>query len=103
MLNPFLLNGSKSEQGMLQDLINESLRMYGIDVYYLPRQFVNEKSIIKEVVESEFNTAFPIEAYVESYDGYSGQGTILSKFGIQELDDLTLTISKERYENYIQN
>jgi len=103
MLNPFLLNGSKSEQGMLQDLINESLRMYGIDVFYLPRQFVNEKTVIKEVVESEFNTAFPIEAYVESYDGYSGQGTILSKFGIQELDDLTLTISKERYENYIQN
>lgn len=87
----------------MQDLINESLRMYGIDVYYLPRQFINEKTIIKEVVESEFNAAFPIEAYVESYDGYSGQGTILSKFGIQELDDLTLTISKERYENYIQN
>jgi hypothetical protein len=103
MLNPFLLNGSKSEQGLMQDLINESLRMYGIDVYYLPRQFVNEKTVIKEVVESEFNAAFPIEAYVESYDGYSGQGTILSKFGVQELDDLTLTISKERYENYIQN
>ena len=103
MLNPFLLNGSKSEQGLMQDLINESLRMYGIDVYYLPRQFITEKTVIKEVVESEFNSAFAIEAYVESYDGYSGQGTILSKFGIQELDDLTLTISKERYENYIQN
>lgn len=103
MLNPFLLNGSKSEQGLMQDLINESLRMYGIDIYYLPRQFVTEKTVIKEVIESEFNSAFAIEAYVESYDGYSGQGTILSKFGIQELDDLTLTISKERYENYIQN
>jgi hypothetical protein len=103
MLNPFLLNGSKSEQGLMQDLINESLRMYGIDVYYLPRTFITEKTVIKEVVESEFNSAFPIEAYIESYDGYSGQGTILSKFGIQELDDLTLTISKERYENYIKN
>ena len=101
MLNPFFLNGSKNEQGLMQDLINESIRMYGIDVYYLPRQYVTEKTIIKEVIESEFNFAYPIEAYVSSYDGYGGQGTILSKFGIQELDDLNLIISQERFHNYI--
>jgi hypothetical protein len=64
---------------------------------------MTEKTIIKEVVESEFNFAYPIEAYVNSYDGYNGQGTILSKFGIQELDDLSLIISKERYEVYISS
>lgn len=101
MLNPFFLNGTKSEQNLLQDLINESLRMYGVDVYYIPRQYVSEKTIIKEVVKSKFNNAYPIEAYVNTFDGYGGQGTILSKFGIQELDDLILTISRERYENYI--
>ena len=101
MLNPFFLNGSKNEQGLMQDLINESIRMYGIDVFYLPRQYVTEKTIIKEVIESEFNFAYPIEAYVSSYDGYGGQGTILSKFGIQELDDLNLIISQERFHNYI--
>jgi hypothetical protein len=101
MLNPFFLNGSKNEQGLMQDLINESIRMYGIDVFYLPRQYVSEKTIIKEVIESEFNFAYPIEAYVSSYDGYGGQGTILSKFGIQELDDLNLIISQERFHNYI--
>lgn len=85
----------------MQDLINESIRMYGIDVFYLPRQYVSEKTIIKEVIESEFNFAYPIEAYVSSYDGYGGQGTILSKFGIQELDDLNLIISQERFHNYI--
>lgn len=85
----------------MQDLINESIKMYGIDVHYLPRQYVTEKTVIKEVIESEFNFAYPIEAYVESYDGYGGQGTILSKFGIQELDDLTLIISQERFHNYI--
>jgi len=103
MLNPFFLNGSKSEQGLLQDLINESLRMYGVDVYYLPRQYVTKKPIIKEVIESEFNFAYPIEAYVDSYEGYGGQGTILSKFGIQELDDLTIIISRERWETYISS
>ena len=101
MLNPFFLQGSKGEQGLIQDLINEHLKIYGVDVYYLPRQYITEKTVIKEVIESEFNNAYPIEAYVDSYDGYSGQGTILSKFGIQELDDLTLIISRERFENYI--
>lgn len=101
MLNPFFLNGSKSEQGLIQDLINESIRMYGIDVYYIPRHYIKTNTIIEEVVQSEFNNAYPIEAYVETYDGYDGAGTLLSKFGIQEMDDLVITISKERFENYI--
>jgi hypothetical protein len=101
MLNPFFLNGTKTEQSLIQDLVNEQLRMYGVDVYYLPRQYVTEKTIIKEVIESKFEIAYPIEAYVDSYDGYGGQGTILSKFGIQEIDDLTLIISKERFQTYI--
>jgi hypothetical protein len=101
MLNPFFLQGSKTEQGLVQDLVNESIQIHGIDVFYIPRQYVTEKTIIKEVIESEFNNAYPIEAYINSYDGYEGQGTILSKFGIQELDDLSLIISKERFEIYI--
>ncbi len=101
MLNPFFLQGSKTEQGLIQSLINESIQIHGIDVYYIPRQYVNEKTIIKEVIESEFNNAYPIEAYLNSYEGYDGQGTILSKFGIQELDDVSLIISRERFELYI--
>ena len=101
MLNPFFLQGSKTEQGLVQDLINEQLRMYGVDVYYLPRQYITEKTVIREVIESEFNNAYSIEAYVETYDGYSDNPTILSKFGIQALNEITLTISRERFKNYI--
>jgi hypothetical protein len=101
MLNPFFLQGSSSEQGLIQDLINEQLRMYGVDVYYLPRKYVTERTVIKEVIESKFDNAYPIEAYVDTYDGYEGQGTILSKFGVQPLNDLNLIISKERFETYI--
>jgi hypothetical protein len=101
MLNAFFLQGSRGEQGLLQNLVNESLRMYGIDVYYLPRRYITKKKVIREVIESEFNFAFPIEAYVETFDGYEGAGTLLTKFGIQPYNDLTITISKERYENYI--
>ena len=102
MLNPFFLQGSKSEQGLIQDLINEQLKMYGVEVHYLPRQYITEKTIIKEVIESQFSSALPIEAYIDTYEGYGGQGTILSKFGVQEIDDLTLIISRERWESYIQ-
>lgn len=101
MLNPFFLQGSNSEQSLIQSLVNEQLRMYGVEVYYLPRKYVTERKVIKEVIESKFDNAYPIEAYVDTYDGYEGQGTILSKFGVQPLNDLNLIISKERFESYI--
>jgi len=101
MLNPFFLQGSKTEQSLIQDLVNEQLRMYGVETYYVPRQYITKKTVIKEVIQSKFEHAYPLEAYVNTYEGYEGQGTILSKFGVQPLNDLTLTISKERYETYI--
>jgi hypothetical protein len=55
MLNPFFLQGSKSEQGLIQDLINEQLRMYGVEVHYLPRKYITEKTIMREVIESSFD------------------------------------------------
>jgi hypothetical protein len=75
--------------------------MYGVEVYYLPRKYITEKTIIKEVIESAFDNAYPIEAYVENFDGYGDNTTILSKFGIQALNELTIIISKERFEAYI--
>ena len=101
MLNPYFLNGSKNEQNLIQSLVNEQLKMYGVEVYYLPRQYATEKTIIKEVIESKFEHAYPLEAYVDSYEGFGGQGTLLSKFGIQEKDDLTLVVSRERFSDYI--
>lgn len=101
MLNPFFQQGSQTEQSLIQDLINEQLRMYGVEVHYIPRQYATTNTIIREVIESKFDNAYPIEAYLNTYEGYEGQGTILSKFGVQPLDDLTLTISRERFETYI--
>ena len=102
MLNPFFQQGSRSEQSLVQSIINESIRMHGVEIYYIPRQYITKKTIIREVIESKFQHSYPIEAYIDTYDGYGNQGTIMSKFGIQELDDLILIVSKERYESYIQ-
>ena len=101
MLNPFFQQGARTEQNLLQDLINEQLKMYGVEVHYLPRKYITENSIIREVVQSAFDDAYPIEAYVESFDGYGDNPTLLSKFGIQATNEITLIISKERYETYI--
>jgi hypothetical protein len=101
MLNPYFLQGSSQEQNLVQSLINEQLRMYGVDVHYLPRKYVNEKTIIREVSQSKFDDAYPIEAYVDSFDGYGDNPTLLSKFGIQATNEITLIISKERFESYI--
>ncbi len=75
--------------------------MYGIDVYYIPRNFIREATIMREVTSSAFRSYFIIESYLNNFDGYGGQGDIMSKFGIQVKDELTLTISRERYEDYI--
>lgn len=101
MLNPFFLQGSKTEQGLLQDLINETIQIHGVDVYYLPRQYLTKRTVVREVIESRFSAALPIEAYIDTYEGYEGAGVLLSKFGIQPNTDLNLIISKERYETYI--
>ena len=66
-----------------------------------PESLPTTNTILREVIQSKFTNAFPIEMYVDSYEGYGGQGTILSKFGIQNMDELTLVMSRERYENYI--
>lgn len=101
VLNPFFTQGTSAEQNLVQDLINEQLRTYGVEIFYIPRKFVTEKSIIREVVQSKFDMALPLEAYVDNYDQYSGAGNLLSKFGIESRDEVRLVISRERYENYI--
>ena len=100
-LNPFFIQGTSGEQSLVQDLINEQLRMYGVEVFYLPRQYAKTDTVIKEVISSDFNYSYPIEAYVENFDGYNDNSVMLSKFGIQAENELTVTISKERFENYI--
>lgn len=100
-LNPFFLHGSQGEQRLLQELINEQLRMYGIEVIYIPRKFVRKETILKEISSSKFDDNYAIEAYINNYDGYTGQGDILSKFGVSLRDELSLTISRERFEDFI--
>ena len=100
-LNPHFLQGSRGERRLIQSLVNEHLKIYGIEVTFIPRKFVNQSTIIEEVTASKFDDNFLIEAYVENYDGYAGAGDVLTKFGMSLRDEVTLVISKERFEEFI--
>ena len=100
-LNPFFLQGTSSEQRLVQNLVNEHLRFHGVEVTYIPRKYVNRKTILEEVQTSKFDDNYAIEAYVNNFDGYSGAGDVLTKFGVSVRDELILTISKERFEEFI--
>lgn len=100
-LNPFFLQGSPNEQRLVQELINEQLKIYGVEVIYIPRKFVRKETILKEISSSKFDDNYAIEAYINNYDGYTGQGDLLSKFGVSLKDEVSLIISRERFEDFI--
>ena len=100
-LNPFFLQGSQSEQNLVQSLINEQLKIYGVEVTYIPRKIVNRSTVFEELERSKFDDNFLLEAYVDTWDGYGGQGDIMTKFGMTLKDELTVSISRERFEDFI--
>jgi len=100
-LNPFFLQGSTNEQFLIQDLINEQLKIYGVEIYYLPRKIFKSDDIIREIQSSKFDDSFLIEAYLNNYDGYAPDSDIMTKFGLRLKNEINLTISRERYEEFI--
>ena len=100
-LNPFFLQGSSNEQFLVQDIINEQLKIYGVDVYYLPRKIFKTDNIIREIQSSKFDDVFTIEAYINNYEGYAPDSDIMTKFGLRLKNEISLTISRERYEEFI--
>ena len=102
-LNPFFRQEVASEQRLVQDLVNEHLRMYGQEVYYMPRKYIGTDSIMKENVLARFDDAYSIEAYIANVDGFQGSGDLMTKFGIRVTDEATFVISRERFEDYLAN
>ena len=100
-LNPFFLQGSASEQRLVQDLINEQLKIYGVDIFYMPRKFIGTDDVMKENIVARFDDSYALEAYVQNYEGFAGSGDLMTKFGVKTTDELTLVISRERYEDFV--
>ncbi len=101
--NVYFSNGTNSEQRLYEDLIIESLKIYGHDVYYLPREIVKKDEVWNEDVLSKFDENYLIEMYLSNFEGFEGDGTLLSKFGVRISDEATFIISKRRWEDLLSS
>ena len=101
--NVYFDTGTTSEQRLYEDLIIEQLKIYGQDVYYLPRKLANKDTIFGEDPASSFDDSYIIEMYVDNSDGYMGEQEIIKKFGLELRDDIRFTLSKSRWETLIKN
>ena len=98
-INPYFKKNysSQSEQDLYDDLMEESIKIHGIDVQYLPREIQKIDSLFKDVEVSQFTATHEIEMYIDSYEGFAGEGDFLSKFGVEIRDTLELTVMVNRF------
>ena len=110
MRNLYFSDQVRSEQNLYENIIIESLKIYGQDVYYLPRTLVNENRIFGDDVPSQFNSSYKIEMYIENIEGFDGEGDLFSRFGVEIRDEATFVVARKRwattvgkYQNEITN
>jgi hypothetical protein len=93
--------GRSSEQLLMEDIIIECLRIYGLDTYYLPRHKVNEDAILGEDTLNDFNHAYPLEMYMQNVTGFEGDGDLMSKFGVEIRDTATFIVARRRWDEVV--
>ena len=91
-------SGTTNEQRLVEDLVIESLKIYGHDVYYLPRQTGGLDGILGEDALSYFDQAYPLEMYLENVQGFEGEGELFTKFGFEFRSSATFVVAKRRWE-----
>ena len=101
--NAFFNQAVKSEQLLYEDIVIESLKMYGQDVYYLPRELVNEDTIFGDDAVSKFPKTYKIEMYIENVEGFDGEGDLFTKFGVEIRDAATFVVARRRWNQLVTN
>ncbi|QOI66660.1 neck protein [Erwinia phage FBB1] len=100
ILNPFVnFNKYENVQSLADVLVAESIQMRGIELYYIPREFVNPDLLFGEDLQSKFTKAWKFAAYFNSFEGYEGSNTFFSKFGMQVNDEVTFTINPTLFKH----
>ena len=99
--NVYFNHAVQTEQHLYEDLVVESLRFYGHECFYLPREVVEEDSILGEDIQSIYGDAYSVEMYIENTEGFEGEGDLFSKFGVQVRDQATFVLSLRSWERFI--
>ncbi len=92
----------RSEINLYEELVIEALKIYGQDVYYLPRELVNEDVLLGEDPVSRFSKSYKIEMYIENEQGFDGEGDLFTRFGVEIRDEATFVVSKTRWTNIVE-
>ena len=95
--NVYFNDKVRSEQNLYEDIVIESLKIYGQEVYYLPRDIVQEDRIFGDDIPSRFNSSHKIEMYIENIEGFDGEGDLFTRFGVEIRDEATFVVSRRRW------
>lgn len=102
MRNFYFAEQNRSEQNLYEDIVIESLKIYGEDVYYLPRDLVGEDRIFGDEIPAKFNSSHKIEMYIENTEGFDGEGDLFTRFGVEIRDEATFVVSRRRWTQQVQ-
>jgi hypothetical protein len=100
-VNVYFSQGTTGEQYLIEDLIIESLKIYGQEMMYIPRTLISKDEILGEDRLSQFNSSFPIEMYFENVDSFAGQGAFIQKFGLMMEQSATLVVARRRWDQLV--
>jgi len=92
---------NSNEQNLIEELIIESIKMYGLDVSYVPRTIVSYSEQFREQEVSVYNEALPVEAYIKNVDGFEGEGEFLTSFGVQIREQITFSIAYRSFASEV--
>ena len=101
--NKYFNYGNRPQQNLYESLVIESIKMYGQDVYYLPREITNKDKLFLDDIPSTFGSAYKVEMYIENTDGFEGEGDLFTKFGIELRDQANFVVARKRWKSLIGN
>lgn len=103
MKNPYFKYGTIPEQRLYDNLVRESIEIYGLNCYYLPRKLITYDKLFGEDINSQFGESYIIDMYLESYQNFEGQGDLFTKFGVQINDQALFTVSRTKWEQIVSD
>ena len=99
--NIYFTDKVRSEHELYENLVIESLKIYGQDVYYIPRDIVNEDKVFGDDIESSFNSSYKVEMYLDNVEGFEGEGDLFTRFGVEIRDECTFVVARRRWSQTV--
>ena len=105
MINPYFQSGLSigrfSEQNLYESLIIECIKIYGFELFYIPRTSFNRDLILNEDSLNLYQFAYSLEMYFKNVTGFAGEGDLLTKFGVEIRESATLIVARSRWEKEV--